>query len=109
MSDPHAAKAAVLDDEPKTPLWLPALGAALFVSVGLWWAVSAPPAPAVDADQAAASAPSTPPPSPPPPQTAPPQRPMPQVPPPGSAPSMPSNLPKGMQDRIQRMRNGGAH
>lgn len=25
-------------DEPKTPMWLPALGAALFVAVGIWWA-----------------------------------------------------------------------
>lgn len=24
-------------DEPKTPLWLPAVGAALFLAAGLWW------------------------------------------------------------------------
>jgi len=28
------------DDEPKSPMWLPALGAALFVAVALWWAVT---------------------------------------------------------------------
>jgi len=31
-------------------MWLPALGAALFVGVGLWWAVT-PAAPAIAADQ----------------------------------------------------------
>jgi len=45
MSDPHAAQ---LDDEPRSPMWLPALGAALFVGVAVWWAVTpsaaAPPA-----------------------------------------------------------------
>lgn len=55
-------------DEPKSPMWLPALGAALFITVGLWWAVtpSPPPPPeepavpegaASAAPQAAASAP----------------------------------------------------
>jgi hypothetical protein len=48
MSDLHANP---LEDEPKTPLWLPVLGAALFVAVGLWWAVT-PSASAVQADQA---------------------------------------------------------
>jgi hypothetical protein len=37
--------------EPTTPLWLPALGAALFVAVGLVWAAS--PAPGVSPDAAA--------------------------------------------------------
>jgi len=37
MSDPHAAP---LDDEPRSPMWLPALGAALFVGVAIWWAVT---------------------------------------------------------------------
>ena len=37
MSDPHAPQP---DDEPKTPMWLPALGAALFVGVALVWAVT---------------------------------------------------------------------
>jgi hypothetical protein len=59
MSDPHASSsahaAAPADDEPQTPMWLPALGAALFVSVALWWAVT-PSAPSPDAAAAAASA-----------------------------------------------------
>ena len=54
MSDPHAAPA---EQEPQTPMWLPALGAALFIAVGLWWAVT-PSAPPISADTAAsASAP----------------------------------------------------
>jgi hypothetical protein len=36
MSDPQAVP---LDDEPRTPMWLPALGAAIFVVAALWWAV----------------------------------------------------------------------
>ncbi len=55
MSDPHASASAPAEDEPKTPMWLPALGAALFVSAGLWWAVT-PVAMAPVADQPAASA-----------------------------------------------------
>jgi hypothetical protein len=37
MSDPHAAPP---DDEPRSPMWLPALGAALFVGLAVWWAVT---------------------------------------------------------------------
>src|SRR5689334_22363716 len=29
--------------EPQTPMWLPAVGAVLFLTVGLLWALSAPP------------------------------------------------------------------
>jgi hypothetical protein len=29
--------------EPQTPMWLPAVGAVLFLSVGLIWALSTPP------------------------------------------------------------------
>jgi hypothetical protein len=29
--------------EPKTPMWLPAVGALLFLTVGLIWALSTPP------------------------------------------------------------------
>jgi hypothetical protein len=110
MSDPHAAKAAATDDEPKSPMWLPALGAALFVSVGLWWAVTPAPPPPADADQAAsASAAASAAPAPTPPPTATPVRP--QMPPPTAsaamAPAIPSNLPPGLQQRIQRVRNGG--
>jgi len=97
MSDPHAAKSVAVDDEPKTPMWLPALGAALFVSVGLWWAVTPPAPPPVDADQAAsasasAAAPPTPPaPHPTPPPQAPAPRPAVSVP---AAPPGPSNVPR---------------
>src|ERR1700734_2382132 len=73
MSDLHAAP---LEDEPQTPMWLPALGAALFVGAGLWWAVtpaavplvaepapsaSAPVAPSATAGPAASAAPLPPP------------------------------------------------
>jgi hypothetical protein len=86
MSDPHAAKSVAFDDEPKTPMWLPALGAALFVSVGLWWAVTPPSPPVVDtAGAASASAPAAAPPAPPAPQPTPP----PQAPAPRPAVSVP--------------------
>ena len=46
MSDQHVAGAASpQEEEPKTPMWLTAVGAALFVGVALWWAVT-PAAPA---------------------------------------------------------------
>lgn len=51
MSDPHAVP---LDDEPRTPLWLPALGAAIFVAAALWWAVT--PSSTTAAAEGAASA-----------------------------------------------------
>jgi hypothetical protein len=59
MSDEssHASATAAESDEPKTPLWLPALGAAIFVAVGLWWAVTpSPPPPGVAPDAAASGA-----------------------------------------------------
>jgi len=34
MADSHAKHLP----EPKTPMWLPALGAALFLLAGIWWA-----------------------------------------------------------------------
>ncbi|MGH7284889.1 MAG: hypothetical protein ACRELY_25465 [Polyangiaceae bacterium] len=46
-------------EEPKTPMWLPALGAALFLLVGVWWATRSqpvPPAPAPAPQASAASA-----------------------------------------------------
>src|ERR1700735_1730848 len=52
MSDLHASP---LEDEPQTPLWLPALGAALFLTVALWWAVIPAAAPVIVADQAASA------------------------------------------------------
>jgi hypothetical protein len=60
MSDTHASASAPAEDEPKTPMWLPGLGAALFVSVGLWWAVT-PGAPPPVTDQPAATASAAPP------------------------------------------------
>ncbi len=38
MSDPHGHSKPA-EDEPETPMWLPALGAALFIALGLWLAV----------------------------------------------------------------------
>jgi hypothetical protein len=56
MSDPHAPP---VDDEPKSPMWLPALGAALFLGAALWWAVTPAAAqPATDAAASASAAPS---------------------------------------------------
>jgi hypothetical protein len=37
---PAHVSTAYAPEEPKSPLWLPALGGALFLSVGLWWAVT---------------------------------------------------------------------
>jgi hypothetical protein len=54
MSDLHAAP---LEDEPRTPMWLPALGAALFVGAGLWWAVTPAAVPVVAEPAPSASAP----------------------------------------------------
>jgi hypothetical protein len=42
-------------DEPKTPMWLPALGAALFLIVGIWWAMRPSDAPAPSAEPAASA------------------------------------------------------
>ncbi|MDB4943549.1 MAG: hypothetical protein JWP97_3083 [Labilithrix sp.] len=36
----HAHHGPPAPPEPKTPLWLPAVGAALFLAAGLWWALS---------------------------------------------------------------------
>lgn len=41
MSAPHGQPAPA-EDEPQTPMWLPALGAALFIAFGLWLIVSSP-------------------------------------------------------------------
>jgi hypothetical protein len=54
-------------DEPTTPMWLPALGAALFIAVGAWWALSDEDAPAADTTvnaSASATAKALPPPTP---------------------------------------------
>jgi hypothetical protein len=101
MSDPHASAAATVDDEPKSPMWLPALGGALFIAVGLWWAVTPAPPPPAPAPVASASPPATTAaPAPPPPpqavQVASAQPPMPRAMPSpnGPPPGVPQPLPK---------------
>jgi len=42
--------------EPKTPMWLPALGAVLFLMAGLLWALTPDSKPEADATPGAASA-----------------------------------------------------
>ncbi|HEY1958794.1 MAG TPA: hypothetical protein VGH28_24435 [Polyangiaceae bacterium] len=54
--DPHDAAP---NDEPQTPMWLPALGAVLFLAAGIYWVTRpepAPPPPAPAAASASASA-----------------------------------------------------
>ena len=41
--DSHAHDAVPAPAEPNTPMWLPAVGALLFLSVGLAWALTTPP------------------------------------------------------------------
>jgi hypothetical protein len=45
------------NEEPKTPMWLPAIGVLLFLAVGIWWAtrpVEKPPEPPAAEETAAA-------------------------------------------------------
>jgi hypothetical protein len=52
MAQTHAE-----NEEPKTPMWLPAVGVLLFLGIGIWWAtrpVEKPPEPAADETTAAA-------------------------------------------------------
>lgn len=118
MSDPHASASPQVDDEPKTPMWLPGLGATLFVAAGLWWAVTpsaAPPASdaaAVTSASASASAAApaprptpTPRPSPSPPTMPAPTpsnsgKPMRAHPAPGGAPPGMQPLPPGLQPHV---------
>lgn len=44
------------EDEPKSPLWLPALGAALFLVAGIWWFAFGTPEPKATSPDDAASA-----------------------------------------------------
>jgi hypothetical protein len=55
QADSHADDHAAAHDhgppappEPHTPMWLPAVGALLFLSAGLWWALTTPPAEKTD-------------------------------------------------------------
>jgi hypothetical protein len=58
MTEQHVASGIPQEEEPKTPMWLTAVGAALFVGVALWWAVtpSAPSTPVEAAPSASAPA-----------------------------------------------------
>jgi hypothetical protein len=60
MTEQHVAGASGIpqEEEPKTPMWLTAVGAALFVGVAAWWAVtpSAPSTPVETAPSASAPA-----------------------------------------------------
>jgi hypothetical protein len=55
MSDSDSDHGPAAPPEPKTPMWLPALGAVLFLLVGLAWALSPTPAPAQTGSAPAAS------------------------------------------------------
>jgi hypothetical protein len=50
MAGSHDSHAAPPQDEPKTPMWLPALGAALFLIAGIVWATRPPPPPPASAE-----------------------------------------------------------
>ena len=52
----HAAHGPPPPPEPKTPMWLPAVGAVLFLTVGLVWGLSGPSKDATADSAAAASA-----------------------------------------------------
>jgi hypothetical protein len=89
MTDPHSDPPSSTDDEPETPVWLPALGFALFLVGGLAWAVTPPmvsatppplPPPVVVS--------AAPPPAPPPQQAAPAQAPQPAAPPSANPPGL---------------------
>jgi hypothetical protein len=95
MTDPHVPTPA--EDEPKTPMWLPALGAALFVGVALVWAVtpSSPPIqpePAASASASASAAQSAVPPPPPPTAVA-----------SARPPPMPSGSAQQMNDKLRQL------
>lgn len=50
------ATATPPQDEPRSPLWLPALGAALFLLGGIWWlAAGDEPKPAPSAEEMASA------------------------------------------------------
>lgn len=52
MSEQHVASGVSQEEEPQTPMWLPAVGAALFVGVALWWAVTPSAASSTSAEAA---------------------------------------------------------
>ncbi|HEX8791796.1 MAG TPA: hypothetical protein VF765_12670 [Polyangiaceae bacterium] len=112
MSEPHAASGTPQEEEPQTPMWLPAVGAALFVGVALWWAVTPPVAPSTPAEapaaESAAAAAAAPNPQAQAPAVPPAQ---PRFPPQPAAPSgqgarvpVPSALPAELQKRLNDLR-----
>jgi hypothetical protein len=115
MDDQHVASgvpeghSAAEDEEPKTPMWLPALGAALFVGVALLWAVTPPVTSFSAAEPAAASTASAGAPNPqaqvvPPPTPAAAQQGPAASARPGRPPTMPSALPADLQKRLNDFR-----
>jgi hypothetical protein len=82
MTDSHADPHST-DDEPQTPVWLPALGFALFVVGGVAWAVTPPAVSAAPPPMPAPSVVVAPPPAP---QAAPPPAPQPAQAPPTNPP-----------------------
>jgi hypothetical protein len=55
MSEQHVASGAPQEEEPQTPIWLTALGAALFVGAALGWAVTPSAAQSTPAEPAASA------------------------------------------------------
>jgi hypothetical protein len=53
MTDSHGKTSDT--QEPKTPMWLPAVGAVLFLTVGILWGLSPSPAPEAASPAGAAS------------------------------------------------------
>jgi hypothetical protein len=107
MTDPHSDPPSSTDDEPETPVWLPALGFALFLVGGLAWAVTPPMASATPPPlppPVVVSAP--PPPAPPTQQAAPAPAPPPTAPPLANPPGFPR--PGGLQPRLVPGGAGGA-
>jgi hypothetical protein len=110
MTDSHGTP---LEAEPQTPMWLPALGAALFVSAALWWAVT-PSAPVITADDAAPSAAVSVAAAAPAPSALPPAARLAQpLNPAANAAPVPSGIPSGMhrlnpaiEDRLQKAHQG---
>lgn len=107
MSEQHVASGAPRDEEPQTPMWLPAVGAALFVGVALWWAVTPSAAPSTPAEPPASASAATAAAAPNPQAQA--VRPTQPTPPsPGSAQQaripMPSALPAELQKRLNDLR-----
>ncbi len=55
MMNPRAMEHGHDQDEPQTPMWLPALGVALFLAYGIWWATRPTPLPPPEPEAAASA------------------------------------------------------